>query len=103
MLSVIKKLFSRGPQPETAFKEPSVAPVATPARRTAPETAAASAAPGSTPADGIPVNLKAIVALMPDHLKKRLDKNLTGKELIYVSRGDALRQLPGGSVKVPFS
>jgi predicted regulator of Ras-like GTPase activity (Roadblock/LC7/MglB family) len=49
------------------------------------------------------VNLKAVVAMMPDPLKKRLDKNLNGKEVIYVSRGDALRQLPVGSVKLPFS
>jgi predicted regulator of Ras-like GTPase activity (Roadblock/LC7/MglB family) len=49
------------------------------------------------------VSLKAIVALMPDALKKRVDRPLTGKEMISVSRGDALRQLPGGSVKLPFS
>jgi predicted regulator of Ras-like GTPase activity (Roadblock/LC7/MglB family) len=40
---------------------------------------------------------------MPDPLKKRIDKPLSGKETIYVSRGDALRQLPSGSVKLPFS
>jgi predicted regulator of Ras-like GTPase activity (Roadblock/LC7/MglB family) len=49
------------------------------------------------------VNLKAVVATMPDALKKRLDRNLSGKEQIFVSRGDALRQLPSGSVKLPFS
>lgn len=72
-------------------------------RATTPTQSHEPAAPAGAPADGIPVNLKAVVAMMPDNLKKRLDKNLNGKELIFVSRGDALRQLPQGSVKLPFS
>src|SRR5688500_1037347 len=100
MLSALKKLFSKSPQPEVAPRETSVAPMATPVARNQTPTTEPAVAPGA-PADGIPVNLKAVVALMPDNLKKRLDKNLSGKEMIFVSRGDALRQLPSGSVKLP--
>lgn len=105
MLSTLKKLFSKSPQPEVAPRETRVAPMPTPVSRatTPAQPAAPASAPAGTPADGIPVNLKAVVAMMPDPLKKRLDKNLSGKEMIYVSRGDALRQLPVGSVKLPFS
>src|SRR5688572_9293394 len=104
MLSAFKKFFSKSPQPDVAPRETRVAPMPTPvSRATTPTQSHEPAAPAGAPADGIPVNLKAVVALMPDNLKKRLDKNLNGKELIFVSRGDALRQLPLGSVTLPFS
>ena len=38
---------------------------------------------------------------MPDPIKKRLDKSL-GSERIYISPAEALRQLPTGTVKIPF-
>jgi predicted regulator of Ras-like GTPase activity (Roadblock/LC7/MglB family) len=103
MLSVFKKLFSKGPQPETVAKETSVAPVATPVSKPAAQPSQPGGPPPGAPSDGIGLSLKAVVAVLPDLLKKRVEKTLNGKELIYVSRGDVLRQLPTGSVKMPFS
>ncbi|HEY6226628.1 MAG TPA: hypothetical protein VI282_05845, partial [Verrucomicrobiae bacterium] len=103
MLSALKKFFAKSPQPETADRDTNVAAQAAPVNRAPQPAQAAAAAPAGAPADGIPVNLKAVVTILPDNLKKRLDRQLSGKEIVYVSRGDVLRQLPGGSVKVPFS
>lgn len=103
MLSAFKKFFAKSPQPETADRPTPVAQPATPSTRPASQLKAGVQPAPPPPADGIAVNLKAVVANMPDSLKKRIDRGLSGKETIYVSRGDALRQLPSGSVKLPFS
>ena len=41
--------------------------------------------------------------MLPDLLKKKLDRKLDGSETIWISRGEAMRQLPTGAVKIPFA
>jgi predicted regulator of Ras-like GTPase activity (Roadblock/LC7/MglB family) len=103
MLSIFKKLFSKSP-------EPPPAPARAPAKPSGAATvAAAPAAPAGPPKqtaagpEDITVSLKGVIALLPDSLKKRLDRNLTGAETVWISKASALKQLPTGAVKLPFA
>lgn len=118
MLNVFKKLFGKSSAPVATPPTPPPAKPVTPAAPAAPSIksalgstapaapapAAVAPAPAPVPpgADAITITLKSTVAGMPDSIKKRLDKTLSGAETFQISYAEALRQLPTGAVKIPF-
>jgi predicted regulator of Ras-like GTPase activity (Roadblock/LC7/MglB family) len=108
MLSIFKKLFSKSssaeaPPSSTSARRAGDAPLpAAPKSPTPGVPGAPVPAPGPPAADAIPITLETVVATMPDSLKKRLDKKLNGSEKFFITRAEAMRQLPSGAVKLPF-
>lgn len=108
MLNIFKKLFGKSSEPEAAPIPRTTAPTAPAPLPVQPKspTPGVPAAPIPAPAppggDSIPITLATVVATMPDSIKKRLDKKLNGTEKFFIARGEAMRQLPTGAVKIPF-
>ncbi len=88
MFSFLQKIFSRTPNETRASPAPP------------PELSAVIERPGP---EDITITLKGVVAALPDNLKSRLDKKLSGSEVIWIPREEATRQLKVGAVRIPFS
>lgn len=94
MFSIFKKIFSKTPENQ------ATAPVSAPP---APVPTPAAQAPSGPGPNDIAVSLKTVVSMLPDLLKKKLDRDLTGSETIWISKAEAMKQLPTGAVKIRFS